>query len=334
MTDEARPVAVQVAVGRPAAIPDHFRGGVVAIGNFDGVHRGHQALLGAAIDASSSVGGPPVALTFEPHPRAVLEPDSAAFRLTPEKAKLSLIRAVGIDRIVVAAFDPALAGVRADAFVELVLVGWLKARGVVVGYDFRFGAGRAGDRALLGAAGARHGFRLTVVDPVLDDRRQPFASGRARRALAAGEIDVANDILGYRWFVEGRVVTGDRRGRELGFPTANLMLDAPIDLRHGIYAVTLRRSSGSPLPAVASFGRRPTFGGGDALLEVHVFDFAGDLYGEPVKVTFLSWLRAEERFASAEALIDQMHRDVDAALAVHAVAGPGTSLDQALAATS
>ncbi|MCW5695205.1 MAG: bifunctional riboflavin kinase/FAD synthetase [Bauldia sp.] len=323
------PEIVRLGAGDSSAIPSGFRGGVVAIGNFDGVHRGHQALLRTAIDEAARHGTHPVVLTFEPHPRAVLRPETAMPRLTAERARLRVLGAFGIGNVVVVDFDRAFAAIEADEFAVRILGDRLEARAVIVGEGFRFGRGRGGDVDLLRRSGR---FDVIAIPPVADAGGATFSSGRVRDALAAGDIAAANVLLGYRWFVEGVVVDGDKRGRELGFPTANLALDAPIGLKLGIYAVTLTRAGGQPLAAVASYGVRPMFESAAPLLEVHVFDFAGSLYGERVAVTFFDPIRGEERFASVEALVARMHVDSAIAREMLAGAGPGTPLDAALAA--
>jgi len=309
------------------SVPPAMRGGVVAIGNFDGVHRGHQALLRLAAAEAASLGTHPVVLTFEPHPRAVLRPDAVMPRLTTERAKLRVLGALGLPSVVIVDFDRAFASIDAEAFAARILGDLLAARSVVVGEGFRFGKARGGDVNLLRGM---PNLRVAAIAPVVDETGNEFSSGRARETLAAGDVAGAGAILGYRWFVEGEVVAGDKRGRELGFPTANLKLDAPIGLRFGIYAVTLARPGGPPLPAVASYGVRPTFDGSAPLLEVHVFDFAGGLYGERVTVSFFDWLRGEERFASVDALVVQMGIDSANARKALMQAGPGTTLDRAL----
>jgi riboflavin kinase/FMN adenylyltransferase len=311
-------------------LPEELTGGVVAIGNFDGLHRGHVALLEDTIAEARRRGVPAVVLTFEPHPRSVFRPETPVFRLTPLPVKARIMSALGLDGIVVIAFDRDFATHTAEEFVESVLIGRLKIAGAVVGYDFHFGKGRAGSPQMLEAAGARLGFAVSVFPPVTAGAGTPISSSTIRAALEAGDVVRANELLGYRWFVIGEVIPGDRRGRELGFPTANIRLPADCRLRHGIYAVTLRREDGSLHDGVASYGRRPQFDNGPPLLEVHVFDFSGDLYGEEVTVTLLGWIRAEERFPSVEALIAAMHRDSEAARAILAVAGRGSGLDRAL----
>jgi riboflavin kinase/FMN adenylyltransferase len=302
-------------------------GGVVAIGNFDGVHRGHTALLRTAMAVARERGLAALALTFEPHPRTIFKPETPVFRLTPLPAKARMITAVGLDGLVVIPFDRTFSTLTADAFVEDILVDRLKIEAAVVGRDFHFGKGRGGSPATLTAQGRSLGFSVTVVDPVAGDSGETVSSSSIRDALAAGDVGMANDLLGHRWFIVGEVVAGDRRGRELGFPTANIRLTPDCRLRHGIYAVTMRRADGTVLRGVASYGRRPTFDNGPPLLEVFAFDFTGDLYGESVIVTFLDWIRGEEKFASVEALVEAMQRDVTSAKAILAEATPGNELD-------
>jgi riboflavin kinase/FMN adenylyltransferase len=313
-------------------VPDTLFGGVVAVGNFDGVHGGHRALLSAARVEATARGVPAVVLTFEPHPRTFFRPAAPVFRLTPLPAKARLLQALGIDGLVVVNFDRAFAAMPAAAFIEEILIGRLKLTAAVVGFNFHFGQGRGGSPALLTEAGARAGFPVAVVRAVDDEESGAAVSSSAiRENLAAGDIAAANARLGYRWFVVETVVPGDRRGRELGYPTANLRLEPDCRLRHGIYSVRVQRADGSLLDGVACYGRRPTFDNGAAVLEVHVFDFDGDLYGETVFVTFIGWIRPELRFPSVAALTAAMDRDAEAARAMLAAAGPGSRLDQVLA---
>jgi riboflavin kinase/FMN adenylyltransferase len=294
-------------VVRDSAPDDALRGAVVAIGNFDGVHRGHRAVIGAALDQARALGRPAAALTFEPHPRAYFNPGEPLFRLTDEAVKLRLLASTGLDGAIVLTFDAALAGLSAESFVERILVERFAVSGAVIGFNFHFGMNRAGSPDFLKAQGKKYGFAVDVV-PRFEDQGRPVSSGPIRDALAAGQLDQAAEFLGYPWFVSGEVIHGDKRGRELGFPTANLKLDAACGLRHGIYAVRVaageRRYSG-----VASFGRRPMFDTGAVLLEVFLFDFAGDLYGQNIDVAFIDWIREERMFDSADALIAQMQDD-------------------------
>ena len=283
------------------------RGATVAIGNFDGVHRGHKAVIAAALVRGRALGKPSAALTFEPHPRAFFNPDEPLFRLTPEAAKLRLLGATGLDGAIVLTFNADLAKLSAEDFVQRVLVDRFAISGAAIGFNFHFGANRAGSPEFLQAQGKQHGFTVDIVPPLLDGGR-PVSSGPIRAALAAGRLDDAAEFLGYPWFVSGTVIHGDKRGRELGFPTANLRLDPACALRHGIYAVRTaiaeRRYDG-----VASFGRRPMFDSAAVLLEVFLFDFAGDLYDADIDVAFMAWLRDEAMFASAKDLMRQMKED-------------------------
>lgn len=295
-------------------VPPRLSRGFVAIGNFDGVHRGHQAVIEAArvqahmIPQKSCV----LVLTFEPHPRTFFKPDAPVFRLTPEQTKLRLFAGNNlVDGAVVMEFNKALASLSADEFVSDILVGWLGIAGVAVGHDFHFGKQRQGTPEFLIDAGKRYGFEVEIVQPLNDDGT-PVSSGKIRDALQAGDLPRANDLLGYRWFVTGEVIHGEKRGRELGFPTANLQLDPTCRLRHGIYAVRAH-VGGKSYDAVASFGRRPHFDNGAPLLEVFLFDFSADLYGQEMTVEFAGFLRDEEKFDSLEALIVQMNRDSEQA---------------------
>jgi len=284
-----------------------LRGATVAIGNFDGVHRGHKAVIAAALARAGALGKPSAALTFEPHPRAFFDPDEPLFRLTPEDAKLRLLAAAGLDGAIVLTFNAELAKLSAQDFVQRVLVDRFAISGAAIGFNFHFGANRAGSPEFLQAQGREHGFTVDIVPPLLDGGR-PVSSGPIRAALAAGRLDDAAEFLGYPWFVSGTVIHGDKRGRELGFPTANLRLDPACALRHGIYAVRAA-IAGRRYDGVASFGRRPMFDSGAVLLEIFVFDFSGDLYGANIDVAFMAWLRDEAMFASAADLMRQMKED-------------------------
>ncbi|MGO8924001.1 MAG: bifunctional riboflavin kinase/FAD synthetase [Xanthobacteraceae bacterium] len=284
-----------------------LRGATVVIGNFDGVHRGHKAVIAAALARGRALGKPSAALTFEPHPRAFFNPDEPLFRLTPEVAKLRLLAATGLDGAIVLTFNADLAKLSAEDFVQRVLVNRFSISGAAIGFNFHFGANRAGSPEFLQAQGKQHGFTVDIVPPLLDGGR-PVSSGPIRAALAAGRLDDAAEFLGYPWFVSGTVIHGDKRGRELGFPTANLQLDLACALRHGIYAVRTA-VAGRRYDGVASFGRRPTFDSGAVLLEIFLFDFAGDLYDANIDVAFMAWLRDEAMFASAKDLVRQMKED-------------------------
>jgi riboflavin kinase / FMN adenylyltransferase len=306
-------------VVRDGAPDDALRGAVVAIGNFDGVHRGHRAVIAAALERAKGLGKPACVLTFEPHPRVFFRAGEPFFRLTDEAAKLRLLASTGLDGVIVLTFDAALANLKAEDFVARILVERFAVSGTVIGFNFHFGMGRTGSPAFLAGAGRRYGFIVDVVPP-LQDRGRPVASGPIRDALAAGRLDEAAELLGYPWFVSGVVIHGDKRGRDLGFPTANLSLDAACGLRHGIYAVRAG-IGGRHYDGVASFGRRPMFDTGAVLLEVFLFDFAGDLYGQGIDVAFIGWLREERTFDSVDELVRQMHDDSRSARAALARAG-------------
>jgi riboflavin kinase/FMN adenylyltransferase len=297
------------------AVPQAIRGAVVAIGNFDGVHRGHRKLIDAACAEAARLGRPTAVLTFEPHPRKFFQPDIAFFRLTPEPVKLAVLARTAIDGVFIRRFDAALAALSPDAFVDRVLIEALQASGVVVGHDFHFGRGRAGTPEGLAALSAARGLTCRIVDVVREGGAIVSSTG-VRRALESGDVAEANQLLGYRWFVRAEVRHGDKRGRTLGYPTANLRLADDCQLRHGIYAVRVATAEDGVRDAVASFGRRPTFDNGAPLLEAHLFDFAGDLYGLTLDVEFVGWIRGEEKFDAVEALVARMDEDARQAKAV------------------
>jgi len=289
-------------------------GAVVAIGNFDGVHRGHRAVIGAALKAARALGRPAAALTFEPHPRRFFRPQEPLFRLSDEQQKLRLLAATGLSGAFVMRFDAALSSLSADDFIGEILVGRFGIGGAAIGFDFHFGKGRGGSPEKLAEAGRRLGFAVDIVPPLQDEGR-PVSSGGVRAALAGGRVVEAAELLGAPWFVSGPVIHGEKRGRELGFPTANLRLDPACELKHGIYAVRCGLD-GRLYDGVASFGRRPTFDNGAPLLEVFLFDFSGDLYGRALDVAFIGWLRGEARFDGIEPLKRQMDDDAAQARAV------------------
>ncbi len=299
--------------------PGALRGAVVAIGNFEGVHRGHRVVIGKAVEVARSLGRPAAVLTFEPHPRAFFRPEEPVFRLSDECAKIRLLKATELDGVIFLRFDQELAGLAAEDFVSKVLCDRLAISGAVIGFDFHFGKGRRGAPEYLIAEGKRRGFIVEIVAEVGVQGRR-FSSGAVRSALVTGDVSDAADLLGYPWFVTGVVRHGDARGRTLGFPTANLALDAGCQLRHGIYAVRVGVGE-ARYGAVASFGRRPTFDNGAVLLEVFLFDFDGDLYGRKIDVAFIGWIRPELKFTSVDELIAQMHEDARAARPILEKAG-------------
>lgn len=315
------------------------RGSAVAVGNFDGIHLGHQAVIGHALAAARQLGAPSAVLTFEPHPRQMFRPDDPPFRLTPLRPKTHALEALGLDILFVLHFDRALANHTAEEFVREVLVAGLGARHVVVGSDFAFGKGRAGNVALLEAMAPEGGFALTAVPPVVAPDGQPYSSTRIRDHLRAGRPAEAAKLLGRDWVLEGRVEPGDERGRTIGFPTANLALDDYVRPAHGVYAVRAGVDRVGPdghprtewHDAVANLGVRPTVDGRTELLEVHILDFDGDLYGHNLRVAFIDRVRAEKKFDGLDALKAQIARDCEQArgLLARRRAGPAAQSEQA-----
>jgi riboflavin kinase/FMN adenylyltransferase len=291
-----------------AAIP---KGTVVAMGNFDGVHLGHRAVIEAALQMGRSHGRPALAVTFEPHPRSFFSPNSPQFRLTDEAGKLRLLAGTGLAGAVVMTFDKNRAGTTAQDFIHHDLIDRLGISGIAVGYDFHFGKGRVGSPSLLVSEAPRLGIEVDVQAHV-DIAERPVSSSAIRMALAEGQIEDATAMLGGPWFVAGEVIHGEKRGRDLGYPTANIRLDKNCGLKHGIYAVRVGRGQGKNqvrFDGVASFGRRPTFDNGAPLLEVFLFDFKGDLYGNRLDVAFIAFIRDELKFDSIDTLIRQMDDD-------------------------
>jgi riboflavin kinase/FMN adenylyltransferase len=315
MTGTSPPASAFVVV-RDAPAPDALRGAVTAIGNFDGVHRGHRTVIEAAQARARELGRPAVALTFEPHPRAVLRPGHPFFRLSDEATKLRLLAATGLTGAFVVRFDAALASLPADAFVQNILIDRFGIAGAVIGFNFHFGANREGSPQFLAQQGAQRGFAVDVL-PQLEDEGRPVSSQAVRAALAGGRMVEAAELLGYPWLISGPVIEGDQRGRTLGYPTANMRPDPGCGLRHGIYAVRVgigdKRYDG-----VANFGRRPMYQLDTPLLETFLFDFSDDLYGQRLDVAFIAFIRDEMKFDSAEALVDRM--DLDSRLAREALA--------------
>src|SRR5580698_7806670 len=302
------------------------RGAVVAMGNFDGVHLGHRAVIAAALQMAETHGRPALAVTFEPHPRRFFSPNTPQFRLTDETAKLRLLSATGLAGAVVMTFDKGRAETTAQDFIHHDLIERLGISGIAVGYDFHFGKGRVGSPSLLVSEAPRLGIEVDV-QPHVDIAERPVSSSAIREALAEGQIADATAMLGGPWFIAGEVIHGEKRGRDLGFPTANIRLDKNCGLKHGIYAVRVGRGS-ERFDAVASFGRRPTFDNGAPLLEVFLFDFKGDLYGQALDVAFIAFIRDELKFDSIEALVRQMDDDsAKARVALAAAPGAFPKLD-------
>ena len=289
-------------------VSPEFRGSAIAIGHFDGVHRGPRALIVEAqaqarkAKASSSV------MIFEPHPREFFQPNEAHFRLTPLKRKLVLLETLGVDIAVVEPFNAELAALTAEHFIERVLVAGLGVVHVVIGYDFYFGHKRGGNPELMVRAGEDLGFGVTVMPPIAE-AGEPFSSSAVRLYLAQGDVKGAAHVLGSPWRVAGRVVGGAKRGTDMGYPTANLPMPKGTTLGHGIYAVRAY-FDGIPHDAAAYLGTRPTFDDGMPVLEVYLFDFSGDLYGREMEVEFIDFIRGDRKFHSVEELVAQMDEDI------------------------
>lgn len=292
-------------------LPASARGAAVAIGNFDGVHRGHQALIAHTKTLAAKLG----VLVFEPHPQEFFRPEAERFRLTPFRAKARLLERFGADVLYALHFDAGLAALTADEFIAKVLVAGLGVQHIVVGEDFQFGKGRAGNVELLKRRGAEAGFGVSTFDLVGAGPQAKISSTRIREALRAGAPQEAARLLGHWWTVEGRVEAGDKRGRTIGFPTANVSLEGYLEPAQGVYVVRVE-VAGKTYDGVANFGRRPTFDKKDVLLEVHLFDFAGDLYGQQIVVAFIAHLRPEQKFAGLDALKAQIAEDARKARAI------------------
>jgi riboflavin kinase/FMN adenylyltransferase len=300
--------------------PDDARGAVMALGNFDGVHRGHQAVIAHSDAIARAERRPHGVVTFEPHPRAVFRPGDPPFRLTPLRAKSHQLQALGVELMVSLHFDAEFAQRSAENFVTEVLHRGLGIGHVVSGYDFVFGHDRQGDAALLQRLGRELGFGVTIVPPVAGDSGAVFSATRIREHLVAGEAKDAAVLLGRPWEIEGRVEHGDARGRTIGFPTANLALGEYLRPAAGVYAVRagIEQDDGVEWhDAVANLGTRPTVGGTDLRLEVHLLGFAGDLYGQHMRVALIDWIRPERKFAGLDELKAQIARDAAKARAIH-----------------
>lgn len=289
-------------------VPDHLKGAILALGNFDGFHLGHQAVVGRAVARAFHERRPVLVATFDPHPVRFFKPDVPPFRLTTLDQRESLFAHGGADAMLVFGFGLELASMDAEEFVAEVLGGQIGAAGVITGDDFSFGKGRRGDAALLAKVGAEHGIRAEAVAQVeLDGER--ISSGRIREALVAGDTGTATRMLSRDYAVQGVVQKGDQRGRELGYPTANLTLGDYQRPKYGIYAVRVTLEDGSEHPGVASLGIRPTFNPARELLEAHLFDVEADLYGRKIEVALHAYIREEKRFDGIEPLIEHMRED-------------------------
>jgi len=329
----SRILAINTAVLRivrhPGSGSSHPRGAVLAMGNFDGLHRGHAALISKVRDRARADGVPAAVLTFEPHPRGVFVPGGEPFRLTPFRVKEREIERLGVDLLFVQHFDMAFARKSAESFVEEVLVGAIGVTHIVVGHDCTFGNRRRGTPEMLRAAGAEHGFGLTVIEPVSGPDAAVYSSTHIRELLKAGKPVEAAAQLGRFWEIDGRVMVGDRRGRTIGFPTVNLGLGENLHPAFGVYAVRVSGDgaddafAGRTIDGVANIGLRPTVGTPEPRLEAHLFDIDADLYGRHLRVSLVEFIRPEKKFAGLDALKAQIAEDAQTARAILA------GLDQA-----
>ncbi|HEX4847552.1 MAG TPA: bifunctional riboflavin kinase/FAD synthetase [Novosphingobium sp.] len=294
------------------AMPERLRGAIIALGNFDGFHRGHQAVAGAAIARARAEGRPAIVATFDPHPVRFFAPDAPPFRLTTLDQRQELFEAAGADAMLVFGFDAALAATSAEDFVADLLARRLAAAGVVTGEDFTFGKGRKGNVSLLAELAAAAGMSAEAVRAVAQGG-EVVSSSRIREALKAGNCEEATRLLTRPFAIRGLVQHGDKLGRTIGFPTANLPLGNYLRPRYGVYAVSARLADGRVLKGAANLGIRPQFDPPKELLEPHFFDFAEDLYGREIEVALHHFLRGEEKYASLEALTAQIARDCDTA---------------------
>jgi riboflavin kinase/FMN adenylyltransferase len=295
----------------PASPPQGLEGAVVALGNFDGVHRGHVAVISRAQAIAHRMARPCAVLTFEPHPADFFNGPHTIFRLTPQAAKIVMLAALGLDGMIVLSFDAGFSSLSAEDFVTDILLRRLAVKAVVAGYDFHFGKGRSGTPAFLKDAGTRHGFDVEIVERITADAAgsiEAASSTATRLALEQGDVARATHLLGHPYTIIGTVTEGQKLGRTIGFPTANIFPEPSCRLRHGVYAVRVLVGDVT-YAGVANYGRRPTVGEGPALLEVFLFDYSGDLYGQLIEVDFIAFIRGEEKFASLDALTTQIGKD-------------------------
>ncbi len=295
------------------AVPDALRGAIIALGNFDGFHKGHQAVAGEAIEWARAEGRPAIIATFDPHPVRFFKPDVPPFRLTNLEQRQELYVAAGASAMMVFHFDAELAGTTAEDFITNILITRFGAHGIVTGEDFTFGKGAAGNVALLSGFGATRGLTTRTVGAVASGE-DIISSSRIRSALRNGQCEEATRLLTRPFAIRGIVEHGDKRGREIGYPTANLSIDSYLRPKFGIYAVTGRiLATGEELNGAANVGIRPQFEPAKELLEPYFFDFSGDLYGQEIEVAFHSFIRPEGKFDTLDALIAQMDKDCDEA---------------------
>ena len=309
-------------------ITDDCRGGVVVLGNFDGIHRGHQAVIGAAAEDARRLDVPLVVLTFEPHPRSFFAPHDPPFRLTPYRSKAFLLEALGVDVLVVLTFDRAMSHLSAEDFIQQILLDALSPRQITVGFDFRYGHRRAGDVEMLQRAGEPAGIAIEVVQPVGSADGETYSSTRIREHLVGGKPGHAAALLGRPFEIEGRVQPGDQRGRTIGFPTANVELGEYLRPARGVYAVRAGLGEDAAVEwfdGVANLGNRPTVDGTRLLFEIHLFNFDRDIYGRNIRAALIEFIRPELKFDGLDALKDQIARDCAAAKRILRTRAAGAS---------
>ena len=298
-------------------LPDAAKGCVIAIGNFDGLHLGHRALVAETLRIAKTLGAPAAVMTFEPHPREFFQKDGAPFRLTLLPMKQRLLNEFGVDHLFALDFNAQLAALTGQEFIDKILKTALQAKHIIVGADFAFGHNRSGNIETLRAAAATGSFGLTVLEPVLCPDGTPYSSSRIRAHLAKAEFEAADSLLGWHWQIEAPVVHGDKRGRELGYPTANQQAGRYVRLPYGIYAVEVLIENDLHFRrGVANFGIRPMFRIEQPIFETFIFDFSAEIYDKEMRVRPLKYLRAEAAFNGLEALKDQMKQDCLAARAM------------------
>lgn len=296
-------------------LPAELKGASVALGNFDGVHKGHERVIGAAVGEARLRGVKSGVISFDPHPRRYFQPDAEPFRVMSPGQQARALEKLGVEVLYRLPFDAAMAGMSDETFAREVLAEGLGATHVAGGFDVTFGKDRSGDGELLKAYGRKYGFDVTIVERMATLEGVKYASTEARRAIASGRVEEVESILGHPFAIEGEVMHGDQRGRLLGFPTANIGLDDYVRPAFGVYAVKVRLPDGRVVPGVANVGMRPTVGGTEPRLEAHLFDVAEDLYGQVLEVELAAYLRPEMKFESLDALKDRIAKDAEAARA-------------------
>ncbi|UXN07727.1 bifunctional riboflavin kinase/FAD synthetase [Bartonella sp. HY761] len=313
-------------------LPSQLQGGVIAIGNFDGVHRGHLAVLETALEKARLLGKPAIVLTFEPHPRSFFNPTKPLYRLTPADERAEILEKLGFDAVIEQRFTKDFSSHQAKEFTDTILRDCLKASVVVTGDNFHFGAKRSGTPEFLINEGKNCGFDVVIVDGFLDENRELVSSSRIRQALSCGAVEEAAGLLGYRYTIKSNVVHGAALGRQIGFPTANMRLDSDTGLKFGVYAVRFRTQNGKIFNGVASYGLRPTVNElKEPLLETFIFDFNEDIYGQTCFVSFFSYLRGELKFDGLEPMIEQIKKDEEEAREILTHIAPLNPIDQYLA---